>query len=179
MAACTSGEVFEDGAGEFSRWREALLACYPRDVRLKKLAARCMVAAQAGQYNLPRSLERGDGVAAMLAAARFAEAALSLVFLCNRRYMPFYKWAGRLGRRLPILGEELGRTLDILAAHPLRGPQDMDAVRTVEDFCAAVAAHLRAVGLSTEEDSWLWAHGPHILRQVENEELRRMDMLQG
>ncbi|WP_288956717.1 DUF4037 domain-containing protein [uncultured Desulfovibrio sp.] len=179
LAACTSGEVFEDGAGEFSRWREALLACYPRDVRLKKLAARCMVAAQAGQYNLPRSLERGDGVAAMLAAARFAEAALSLVFLCNRRYMPFYKWAGRLGRRLPILGEELGRTLDILAAHPLRGPQDMDAVRTVEDFCAAVAAHLRAVGLSTEEDSWLWAHGPHILRQVENEELRRMDMLQG
>ena len=44
---------------------------------------------------------------------------------------------------------------------------------------SAVAAHLRAVGLSTEEDSWLWAHGPHILRQVENEELRRMDMLQG
>lgn len=178
LAACTSGEVFEDSIGEFSRWRESLLPCYPHDVRLKKLTARCMIAAQAGQYNLPRALARADGIAAMLAAARFAEASLSLVFLCNHQYMPFYKWAGKLGRCLPILGEELGQTLDILAAHPLRGPQDMDITRTVEDFCSSVAAHLRTVGLSTEKDSWLWAHGPHILRHIENEELRRMDMLQ-
>lgn len=182
LSSCVNGEIFEDateGNGEFIRWRQALLAYYPRDVHLKKLAARCMLMAQAGQYNLPRSLTRGDGPAAMLAAARFAEAALSLVFLCNRRYMPFYKWAGKLVRSLPILGAELGQTLDGLAARPLRGPQDLDAARTIETFCAATAAHLRATGLSTEPDSWLWAHGPQILRHVENEELRHMDMLQG
>lgn len=182
LASCVSGEIFEDatdGKGEFIRWRQALLAYYPRDVRLKKLAARCMLMAQAGQYNLPRSLARGDGPAAMLAAARFAEAALSLVFLCNRRYMPFYKWAGKLASSLPTLGAELSQTLGELAAHPLRGPQDMDAAQTVENFCAATAAHLRATGLSTEPDSWLWAHGPQILRHVQNEELRHMDMLQG
>ena len=86
LAACTNGEVFEDTGGACTRWRTALLACYPRDVLLKKMTARCMVMAQAGQYNLPRSLQRNDPVAAMLAAARFAEAALSFVFLCNRPF---------------------------------------------------------------------------------------------
>lgn len=36
LAACTNGQVFEDRGGEFTRRREALLACYPRDVLLKK-----------------------------------------------------------------------------------------------------------------------------------------------
>ena len=72
LAACTNGAVFEDQAGLFSFWRAALLAYYPEDVRLKKLTARCMVMAQAGQYNLPRCLRRGDGAAALLALALHA-----------------------------------------------------------------------------------------------------------
>lgn len=179
LAACTNGEVFEDGAGEFTRRRKKLLAGYPRDVRLKKMAARCMVMAQAGQYNLPRSLQRGDGPAAMLCLARFAEAALSLTYLCNDRYMPFYKWATRLAASLPVLGSEVAQTMNRLAATPLRGAEDMEAARVVEDFCAAVARHLRHVGLSEETGDWLWAHGPHIMRHVREPGLLRMDMLQG
>ena len=178
LAAATSGEVFEDADGRFSAWREALLAYYPRDVWLKKLAGKAMLTAQAGQYNLPRALRRGDAASAMLAAARFAESALALVFLLNRRYMPFYKWAPRLGRQLPLLGAPLGRLLDRLAAHPLRGPEDLDVAGPVEDFCAAVAAHLRATGLSDEPDAWLWAHGPRIMAHVENDELRRRNLLE-
>ena len=120
LAACTNGEVFEDPSGAFTRWRSALQRCYPRDVLLKKMAARCMVMAQTGQYNLPRSLQRDDPVAAMLAAARFAEAALSFVFLCNRRYMPFYKWAGKLAGDLAILGPQIAQTLRLLALAPMR-----------------------------------------------------------
>ncbi len=176
LAACTNGEVFEDGAGEFTRRRKELLAGYPRDVRLKKMAARCMVMAQ---YNLPRSLQRGDGPAAMLCLARFAEAALSLTYLCNDRYMPFYKWATRLAASLPVLGSEVTQTMNRLAATPLRGAEDMEAARVVEDFCAAVARHLRHVGLSEETGDWLWAHGPHIMRHVREPGLLRMDMLQG
>jgi len=179
LAACTNGAVFEDGAGEFTRWREVLLGFYPRDVFLKKLCARCMVMAQAGQYNLPRSLGRGDGVAAMLAGARFAEAALSLVYLCNGRYMPFYKWAARLAADLPVLGLEVTRTLRELAACPLRDAGDARAGEAVEEFCAATAAHLRRAGLSSASGDWLWEHGPSILRQVENADLRRLDLLQG
>ena len=60
--------------------------------------------AQAGQYNLLRSLKRGETATAMLAAARFSEQAVSMTFLLNKRYMPFYKWAHRGVEQLPILG---------------------------------------------------------------------------
>lgn len=179
LAACTNGEVFEDTGGAFTRWRTALLACYPRDVLLKKMTARCMVMAQAGQYNLPRSLQRNDPVAAMLAAARFAEAALSFVFLCNRRYMPFYKWAAKLAGDLPVLGPQAVQALRVLALTPMQGDQACEAVAAVEDFCTHAANHLRAVGLSTAPGNWLWEHGPQIMRHVEEPALLRMDMLQG
>lgn len=178
LASCTNGEVFEDNLGEFGRWREVFLAYYPRDVRLKKMAARCMVMAQAGQYNLPRMLQRGDGVAAMLAVARFAEAALSLVFLCNHRYMPFYKWAGHIAATLPVLGQPLGTLLTQLAAQPLRGPQDLAITQAVESFCEATAAHLRVEYGSSRQDAWLWEHGIQLLLQIENAALRDMDAMQ-
>ncbi len=179
LAACTNGAVFEDQAGLFSFWRAALLAYYPEDVRLKKLTARCMVMAQAGQYNLPRCLRRGDGAAALLALARFAEAALSLVYLCNRRYMPFYKWAARLAAPLPVLGASAADLLRRVSATPLLGGPDPAAIlNPVEDFCAQTASWLRGQGLSDAQGDWLWAHGPRILRHVADAKLRRMDLLQ-
>ena len=45
--------------GRFSTWRTTLLDYFPRDLHLKKMTTRCMQMAQAGQYNLPRCLERG------------------------------------------------------------------------------------------------------------------------
>ena len=179
LAACTNGQVFEDRGGEFTRRREALLACYPRDVLLKKMAARCMIMAQAGQYNLPCSLKRNDSVAVMLATVRFAEAALSFVFLCNRRYMPFYKWAGKLAATLPVLGPQLARALSLVAQTPANQEHGAQIVAAVEEFCGMAAAHLRAVDLSRASGNWLWEHGPQILRHVEEPALLHMDMLQG
>lgn len=40
LATVTNGEVFVDKLGQFSAIREKLLAFYPNDVRLKKMAAR-------------------------------------------------------------------------------------------------------------------------------------------
>lgn len=172
LAAATNGEVFEDRSGAFSAWRERLLAYYPEDVRLKKMAARVMAMAQAGQYNLPRSLKRGDSIAAMLAAARFSEAAISFVFLLNKKYMPYYKLAPRLGRDLDMLGEELYETLASLAANPL-----MRAVDDIENFCALCARRLRQLDLSSETDLWLWAHGPSIAMRIQNPEIRARNLL--
>lgn len=179
LAACTNGEVFEDNAGLFTAWREGLLPCYPQDVRLKKIVARCMIMAQTGQYNVPRCLGRGDTLAAMLALARFAEAALSLVFLCNKRYTPFYKWTGKQAATLPILGAEVTHLLTLLAESPLCDTQTESVVTGIEQLCTAAAAHLRAAGLSDDPSNWLWAHGPQVLRFVQDVELRHMDMLKG
>ena len=60
LAACTNGMVWTDPLGEFTAIREALLAYYPEDVRLKKIASRCITIAQAGQYNFARSTKRGQ-----------------------------------------------------------------------------------------------------------------------
>ena len=46
LCSCTNGAVFMDNEGAFSAVRKALLAYYPEGVRLKKIAARCMVMAQ-------------------------------------------------------------------------------------------------------------------------------------
>ena len=92
LATATNGEVFEDKLGEFTRIREGLKTGYPKDVLYKKLAARACVISQSGQYNYQRCLKRGDKLTANLAAARFAEATLSMLYLLNNSAAPFYKW---------------------------------------------------------------------------------------
>ena len=75
--------------GEFTRWRQALLAYYPEDLRFKKIASLCLTIAQTGQYNFMRSVKRGETFSAYYSAVRFCADAILLVFLLNRRYAPF------------------------------------------------------------------------------------------
>lgn len=71
LAVCLNGEIFHDGDGVFTGMRAAL-ASIPEPVRQKKLAARCVTMMQAGQYNLPRCIRRGELLAAAMAASEFA-----------------------------------------------------------------------------------------------------------
>ncbi|HEX2965958.1 MAG TPA: DUF4037 domain-containing protein, partial [Syntrophorhabdaceae bacterium] len=115
LAAATNGRVFRDAQGEFTSFRMGLRAFYPEDVRLKKIASRCMAIAQSGQYNYPRCLRRGEHVAAQYAQSQFAYNTISMVFLFNRRYKPFYKWMHRAVRELPVLGKAVHELLSQLA----------------------------------------------------------------
>ncbi|MEI3503586.1 MAG: DUF4037 domain-containing protein [Anaerovoracaceae bacterium] len=74
---CNKRRVFVDHLGTFSQIRSALKAFYPEDVLKKKLAARCAVMAQAGQYNYGRCMKRGDSQAAYLACGEFIRTAMS------------------------------------------------------------------------------------------------------
>ena len=179
LCSCTNGEVFMDGGGEFTAMRNKLLAGYPEDVRRKKIASRCMIMAQAGQYNLPRALRRGETVTAMLAAARFSEAALSMAFLLERRFMPFYKWASRLAQGLSPLGCDTVNALRILARTSWDDPeQGMPAVEMIEELCTKTAEELRKQGLTVEPGNWLWALGPSVQRGVTDPELRRLNVME-
>jgi len=178
LAACTNGEVFLDACGQFTAFREALCAYYPEELRRKKIAARCMIMAQAGQYNLPRSLCREALPAAMLSAARFAEAALSMVFLLNRRFMPFYKWAARMAGGLPVLGREAEELTTQLASTSFADKNQSErAAAAVEAFCAAVADQLRREGLTEVDGAWLWALGPSIQKTIKDRTLLGMDVM--
>lgn len=173
LAAATSGAVFRDDPGEFSRVRESLLPCYPRDVRLKKLAARVFAMAQAGQYNYPRICKRGDGPAAMLALDEFVRAALSALHLLNRRYLPYYKWAFRSARELPRLQQAV-RELETLFSAPEAGRQDI-----IESICRRVRLALADDGLSDSGETFLVPQAQQIMSHIESDYLKHLGVSVG
>jgi hypothetical protein len=179
LATATNGKVFTDPLGEFTAFREGLLAFYPRDVQLKKLAARCFTAGQAGQYNFKRTVDRGDLVAAHVGLSQFIEAVTSAVYLLNKKYRPFYKWMHRGLPGLPVLGGELHRLLDGLCSRPGQTAPEAPAeqVKIVEDISALLIGHLTFEGLSDAESDFLIDHAYSVQCRIENEALRNMPVM--
>ena len=92
LAAAVNGEVFRDDEGIFTRYRNRLLAYYPKAVWYRKIAQTCALFSQNGQYNLPRMRKRGQLVAAEIAKAECVKQAMKLYYLLNRKYAPHDKW---------------------------------------------------------------------------------------
>ncbi|WP_266218225.1 DUF4037 domain-containing protein [Paraliomyxa miuraensis] len=172
LAMATNGRVFVDRLGSFTRFRQALLAFYPEDVRRKKIAARCMAMAQSGQYNFMRSIHRGERVAARMAESCFIGESVSMVFLLNRVYKPYYKWMHRALRNLPIAGPTSYQLLrDLVSA---RGHEAKHAL--MEAACQVVIAELRRQGLTDSSSDSLMDHGPEVQAGIEDPTLRAVNV---
>jgi len=172
LAAATNGKVFYDPLGEFSSIRNQLLQFYPDDVRIKKMAARCMTIAQSGQYNLERCLKRGDQFSARYSETKFCVDVISLIFLMNRRYTPFYKWMNKALVALPRLGKEIHEKINLLI-------QTLDSslkLEIVEDICSMIIAELEAEGLTDSSSTFLLDHGPIIQNKIKDKELRERNV---
>ena len=176
LAVATNGQVFADPLGAFSRIRRELQQGYPEDIRKKKLAARCMTIAQAGQYNYPRLMARGDKVAASLAEGEFIEAVISAVYLLNNQYAPFYKWMAYGVRRLPKLGRAVGDLLDQLSAFPAPGVAEEDyyvhKIELMQQICAVLVGELQRQGLSDSNDPFLVEQGLQVHQRIAHQGLR-------
>ncbi|MBN1364557.1 MAG: DUF4037 domain-containing protein [Syntrophaceae bacterium] len=172
LAAATNGKVFYDPFGEFSYIRDRLLQFYPEDVRLKKIAARCMTIAQSGQYNLERSLKRGDQFAVRYAETKFCVDVISLIFLLNRRYTPFYKWISRTLVTLPRLGREIHEKVESL----IKTPEPQLKPKLVEDICSIIIAELKTEGLTDSSSTFLLDHGPIIQSKIQDKKLRERNV---
>lgn len=164
LATCTNGKIFTDPLGEFSRWRNALLNFYPEDVRLKKMASRCMTASQAGQYNFARSLKRKELFAIHYAQTQFCADVISLAFLMNKRYTPFYKWMHRALAELPLLGGEIHAKIRALFDTP--GYDQKQVI--IEKICALIITALKREGLSDSDSDFLLDHAYRIHDQIED-----------
>ncbi len=174
LLKASSGEVFVDPLGEFSRIREALLAGYPEDVRRKKLAGHLVFMAQAGQYNYPRCVSRGESGAAQLAVYEFVKHTLSAIYLLNNRYEPFYKWVFRGMKELSVLGD-LG---DVLQSLIEMGNGEAEAAVKHEVIEDVVRMILQNAELSTSEnDAEKAAYA--LLDTVQDSNLRNMHIMVG
>ncbi len=167
LSIVTNGSVFSDPLGEFTKIRNRLLEYYPEDIRLDKIAARCMKIAQSGQYNLGRCLKRGEFVAARIAEAEFISESIHMIYLLNKKYMPFYKWMHKDMQFLPILGKEVHNILDKLIS-----VQNSKKPETTEEICSLIINEMKRQGISENKSDFLLDHGPDIQKKISDESLR-------
>lgn len=175
LSACTNGRVFTDPLGEFSRWRETLLAFYPEDIRRKKIAARCMTVGQSGQYNFPRCVKRGELFAAQYAETKFCADMISMVFLLNHRYSPFYKWMHRAVKELPVLGGWVHKRVSELVGESDLGKKE----EVIEVICTALIHELVNQELTDCTSTYMPDHGPAIQGMIEDKKLRERNVWVG
>ena len=171
LSTVTNGELFFDNYGRFSAIREELKKGYPEDVRLKKIAARLMKMAQSGQYNFPRCLKRKEYTAAHLALSEFMSVSMSLVYLLNHAYRPYYKWVHRGLLDLPVLGEKVYEKIGRLSVLSMKteGPE-MEWL--VEEICNLCLEELKNQGLTTNPETFLLIQGPEVLKRIKTPELK-------
>ena len=184
LAAATNGEVFADPTGLFSKTRQGFKN-RPDDVRLALISKRLGMIAQAGQYNLPRSLKRGDGAAAWLSIHEFVQATASLVFLVNVPmvvgYMPYYKWqfaalrklSGSMFALLPNVGEQLETVMRLSSAACYGGagfgeggkgaaPAIEKINDIVEQIAVDIVKELKREHLTTSGETFLEWQRPYV-----------------
>ena len=176
LSVATNGEVFSDPEGIFSGIRNELLGFYPEDVLRKKLAARAAVISQSGQYNFPRCINRGELEAAYLACCEFVKAALSMCFLLERKYMPFYKWAFRKSREFTICGKQAEDLRKLIAMG--NGVETAEAKQQlIESVCVSLAKELNRQGFSDTTDPFLQTHCPSIMAGIEDPQIRGLHVM--
>lgn len=192
LAAATNGRIFADPLGQMLATRQGFKAM-PDDVRFCLISRRLGMIAQAGQYNLPRSLQRGDGAAAMLSINEFVQACASLIFLINNPltvgYLPYYKWtfaalrrlSGRMATRLSDLTEQLEDILRLASAACYGGqgfgeggkgsrPAAERVTKLVESICARIVEELQAEGLTNSPETFLEWQRPYVEAHISSED---------
>ena len=176
LAAATNGKIFIDDLGQFTHFRNQLLQFYPNDIRLKKIAARCMTIAKTGQYNYLRCMRRGENVAAQHAQMQFVEATISLVFLLNKKYVPFYKWMHRSLKDLDILGIYIYDLINELCAFNYTEGYGRN-IEIIERICQLIIAELHNQNLSHSTSDFLLDHGPQVFSKIQDTEIRQIPIL--
>ena len=179
LSTATNGKVFMDSLGLFSNIRNKLLDYYPEDVRLKKIAARCISAGQSGQYNFPRSVKRRAYVAAHYALSKFIQDSISLIFLLNRKYKPFYKWMHRALLNLPILGVPLYPIYEDIVVFDVKNGQLNFIFQQIEIISKRIIEEITKQNLSDDRSDFLCDYGPIIKNKIKDPTLRSLHVMVG
>ena len=174
LAEAVNGEIFFDNYGLMTSIREKL-KYFPDDIRLKKLSEHLLMMAQAGQYNYNRCVERGDNAAAQMSIYKFVEAGLHVIFLLNRKYMPYYKWSFKALKDLPRLGN-LYDSLEYLISSDNEGKHALTKSNMIEDIAALIIKELKTEGLTDSVCNDLEKHAYSVNDHIKDVTLRNMNI---
>ena len=175
FAEVLNGKVFRDDAGIFSHIRHTIATAMPRDVKLKKLAAHAAMMAQSGQYNFLRCHRHHEPGAAALALTDFVRNTISMIFLLNDRFAPYYKWQFRALRQLPKLAH-LANDLETLLLRELTAEEK---AAIIESIAAQIIAELAAQKLSAAQGNYLEPHAFSLMSQITNQEIASLHIMEG
>ena len=188
LAAATNGEIFSDPSGVFTAVRNKLQNYYPENVRLKKLAVCLGYMAQTGQVNYARSMSRRDFFTAALCISEFIRAALSALYLMNRRYMPYYKWAKAGLKDAPILSQSVLLLEKLQQTELQKEVWNTDSsnsttlnlsdtrVQLIESFCKMLVLEMNQQGLTDSDEVFLNVQIPHIYHHITSPEILQIPL---
>lgn len=187
LLACTNGRIFKDDFGEVTKIRK-YLCYYPEDIRIKKIVRAIAKMAQSGQYNYARCMKRHDDVAASLALYEFVEQTLSVIYLLNKKYKPYYKWSyyglkdcQKLNDVAPLLHE-----LMMLPTQNEYWSQEVSTLNMndskivlIEKICQKVIMELNKQSLTNHFDDFLDNHTMYMMSLIQDENIKMKHVMEG
>jgi len=147
-------------------------------VRIKKIAARAAKMAQSGQYNYSRAMRRSEIVAARLSLDEFIRSTISMVYLLNKKYQPYYKWAFKGTESFSILSEAR-EMIEQLVYLPVQKNLWIKESEQIESICGLIITELRKQGLTEHDDLFLENHTASIMSRIKNENIRALHVMLG
>jgi hypothetical protein len=175
LTEALSGEIFTDPYGEVTAIRERLRR-QPVDVKRKKLAGHLLLMGQSGQYNYKRCLAHGETAAAQLAVTEFVKSTMSVVFLLNNTYQPYYKWSFRAMRALPRLSLE-AELLEYLLTSDNEPETAKEKYDVIEGIASDVIDELMEQGLTQAICADLEKHAYSVNDQIADAYIRNLHIL--
>lgn len=102
----------------------------------------------------------------MIALVNYSMAA---VYLLNKRYMPFYKWAHRGIENLPRLSDSYPLYLRLVQG---------GGIAEIEEISSLIIAEIRHQSLCKCESDFLLDHCPDIQSRISLPELRNISLME-
>lgn len=183
LCVLTSGRIFEDYYGEVTNRRKQL-AYYPEDVRIKKLVSTVAKMSQSGQYNYERCIKRRDLSGAYLCLTEFIKQTISCVYLLNKIYQPFYKWAFKGLENILLLSDVVSYLHQIINEKPhelwINDYCQYDPIcLLIESICQSIDKELKKQKLTNQNHIFLENHTDFMMQQIQDEEIKKLHIMEG
>lgn len=170
-----NGEIFIDNYKEVTNIRE-YLCNMPEDIRLKRIAGNLLIMAQSGQYNYQRTIRHKELAAAQLSVIEFVKHTMEVVFLLNKKYMPYYKWSFKSMRDLEKLSI-VADTCEFLLTTPNDKEIAQEKYFMIEDTASSIIEELQRQEITKAICGDLEKHAYSVNDLIQDSEIRNMNIL--